>query len=55
MPLPAEYLRMAMTLARLERAVPSEGGDPSAMPRLEEGTWQRLCTMDPSARTARPV
>jgi hypothetical protein len=54
-PLPAGYLRMAMTVARLERAVPADGTDVTALPRLEEGTWQRLCTMDPSARNARPI
>lgn len=54
-PLPAEYLRMAMTVARLERATPADGTDVAALPRLEEGTWHRLCAMDPSARAARPV
>jgi len=54
-PLPVECLQLAMTVARLERAAPSEGSDVTAMPRLEEGTWQRLCAMDPSAPSARPV
>ncbi len=45
LPLPAAYLRMAMTVARLERAAPAEGSDVAALPRLEEGTWQRLCAM----------
>lgn len=56
-----EYLRMAMTVARLIRAAPeTDAGtrsvaDPATLPRIEEQIFARLCEIDPSARAARPV
>lgn len=53
-PVPPDFLRMALTVARLERSEPAEKTDVAQLPAIEEAIWQRLCAMDPSARTARP-
>lgn len=53
-PLPPDYLRMALTVARLERAAPAERTNVASLPALEELAWQRLCALDPSVRAGRP-
>lgn len=53
-PLPPSFLRMAMTVARLERAAPAERTSVAALPAIEEQAWQRLVAIEPAARAARP-
>jgi hypothetical protein len=52
--LPAQWLQMALTVARLERAAPAEKTNVAMLPQLEELAWQRLRAVDPSAASARP-
>ncbi len=52
--LPPQYLKMALTVARLERSAPAKTTDVGLLPQLEEVIWQRLNAVDPSVRNARP-
>lgn len=51
----AELLGMAMTVARLSRAAPAEGDEPAELARTEDAIWQKLCQLNPQARSARPA
>jgi hypothetical protein len=55
-----DYLRMALTVARLARAAletdedEQPRRDPASLSQIEDRIWQKLLELDPSARTARP-
>lgn len=49
-----EYLRMALTTARLCEAAPETGRDAAEYRALHDAIWARLVALDPSVRVARP-
>ncbi|AKF05961.1 hypothetical protein DB32_003110 [Sandaracinus amylolyticus] len=49
-----DFLRMALTTARLCEASPEEGRDAASYRMVQDAIWSRLVAIDPSARSARP-